>query len=232
MHYKLCEEELIELHGRDILAVLVYSHVAGSNFVDEHYGAVGSITELELDVIQLHALFLQVISNDLGDLLSLSLQGVVLLGGHNADSNQSVLGDQGIALLVVLEGGLNVGGQVSAGLNKSAVAADKAADSLVAADNFETLAEYLGREDFHSGVSQICTYIVGLDACCVDLLEEIDGHSQVNIANALDSEADGILAGIEYAVLAGAVVLELEQVVAVIQLENILGLSGINKIHK
>ena len=99
---KLSEEQLVQSHGIDVLAVLVNTHVAGSNFVDEHDIAVGIVAELELDVVQLHALGSQIVSDDLGDGLGLSLQILILLVGHNADGNQSILGDQGIALGIVL----------------------------------------------------------------------------------------------------------------------------------
>ena len=72
---------------------------------------------------------------------------------------------------------------------------------------------------------------MGLDAGGVDLLEEVDGHAQVHVAHAVDGQANRVLAGIEHAVLAGAVVFELEQVVAVFQSINILGLTGVNEFH-
>ena len=49
---------------------------------------------------------------------------------------------------------------------------------------------------------------MGADAGGVDLLEEVDGHPQVHVAHALDGQTNGVLTGIEHAVLAGAVVLE------------------------
>ncbi len=64
----------------------------------------------------------------------------------------------------------------------------------------------------------------------VDLLEEVDRHAQVHIAYALDGKSHGVLAGIEHAVLSGAVVLELQQVIAVFQGEDVLGLAGIHEI--
>jgi len=72
---------------------------------------------------------------------------------------------------------------------------------------------------------------VGLDAGGVDLLEEVDGHTQVHVAHALDGQAHGVLAGIKDAVLAGAVVFELQQVVAVLQGVNVLGLTGVHEFH-
>ena len=72
---------------------------------------------------------------------------------------------------------------------------------------------------------------MGLDAGLLQLLKEVDGHLQVDPAHALDGEAHGILTGVELAVLAGAVVFELQQVVAVFQGVNILGLSRIYQFH-
>ena len=83
---------------------------------------------------------------------------------------------------------------------------------LAAADNFQTVAKDLGGENFHGGIAQVGTDKVGLDAGGIDLLKEVDAHAQVHIAYTVDGQAHGVLAGIEHAVLTGAVVLELEQI--------------------
>ena len=70
----LSEEQLVQSHGIDVLAVLVNTHVAGSNFVDQHNIAFGVVAEFKLDVVQFQTLFCQIVSNDLGDSLSLSLE--------------------------------------------------------------------------------------------------------------------------------------------------------------
>jgi hypothetical protein len=57
------------------------------------------------------------------------------------------------------------------------------------------------------------------------------GHAQVDVAHTLDGQAHAVLARIEHTVLAGAVVLKLEKVVAIVQYVHILGLSGINEFH-
>ena len=68
---------------------------------------------------------------------------VVVLGlGHHAQGHQGVLGHQGVALLVVLEGGLHVGGQVGALLNILAVPADEGAHRLYALDNGNYLLKF------------------------------------------------------------------------------------------
>ena len=69
------------------------------------------------------------------------------------------------------------------------------------------------------------------DAGGVDLFKKVLGHAQVDIAHALDGQAHAVLAGVKHAVLARAVILELEEVVAVLQCEYVLGLSGIYEIH-
>ena len=109
------------------------------------------------------------------------------------------------------------------------VAAEEGTHGLAAADNFQTLAEDLGRQNFHGGVVQISGNIVGTDTGSVDLLKEIDGHTQVYIAHALDGQADAVFAGIELAILASAVILKQQQAVAVGQLINILGLAGVQQ---
>ena len=225
----LREEQAVQGHGIHVLAVLVDTHIAGGNLVDQHHATLGIVAELKLDVVQLHTLGGQIVGNDLGDLLGHILQILVLLVGHHADGNQSVLGDQGIALLVVLQSGLNVGGQVSAGLDQSAVAADEGTHSLIAADNLQTLAEHLGGQNLHGGILQVGGDVVGQDTGGIDLLKEIDGHTQVDVAHTLDGQTHGVLAGIEDAVLAGAVVLKLQQAVAVLQLVNVLSLAGVNQ---
>ena len=100
----------------------------------------------------------------------------------------------------------------------------------MAADDLQAVSKYLGGKDLHGGVGQVGGDKVGLDAGGVDLLKEVDGHPQVYIAHAVDGQTHGVLAGIENTVLAGAVILELQQVVAVIQSEHIFGLTSVNKL--
>ena len=69
------------------------------------------------------------------------------------------------------------------------------------------------------------------DACSIDLLKVVDGHTQVHIANAFDGQTNGVFAGIEHAVFAGTVVLEQQQAVAVGKSINILGLTGIQQLE-
>ena len=64
----------------------------------------------------------------------------------------------------------------------------------------------------------------------VDLLKEVDGHPQVHIAHAVDGQTHRVLAGIKHTVLAGAVILELQQVVAVVQSKYVFGLASVNKL--
>ena len=97
----LCEEQLVQGHGIHVLAVLVHTHIARGNFVNQHDLAVGVVAELELDVVQVKALLLQIVGHDFGDGLGLGLQGIILLGGHDTQGDQTVLGDQGIAQSVI-----------------------------------------------------------------------------------------------------------------------------------
>ena len=101
----------------------------------------------------------------------------------------------------------------------------------MAADDLQPMAENLGGQHLHGGVFQIGLHIVGLDAGSIDLLKEIDAHPQVHIAHAVDGQADGVLTGIKHAILTGTVVLELQQVVAVLQSIDILGLPSVNQFH-
>lgn len=59
--------------------------------------------------------------------------------------------------------------------------------------------------------------------------KEIDGHAQVHITHAVNGEAYGIFAGIKDAVLAGAVILEFQQIVAVIQRVDVFGFAGVDE---
>ena len=72
---------------------------------------------------------------------------------------------------------------------------------------------------------------MGADAGGIDLLEEVNGHAQVHVAHALDGQTDRVLAGIEHTVLAGAVVLELKQTVAIGQSINVLGFTGVQQLQ-
>ena len=115
-------------------------------------------------VIQLHALGGQVVGHDLGDGLGHGLQILVLLTCHDTDSDQCILSDQGIALLVVLQCGFHIGGELAAGLDESAVTADERTNGTLTADDFQTLAEDLGGQNFHGGVCQVGGDVVGVDA--------------------------------------------------------------------
>ena len=70
---------------------------------------------------------------------------------------------------------------------------------------------------------------MGQDTGGIDLLKEVNGHPQIHIANAVDGQANTVLARIKYAILAGAIVLELQQIVAIVKGIHILGLTGIDK---
>ena len=83
--------------------------------------------------------------------------------------------------------------------------------------------------NFHGGAGQVGIDIVGADAGGVDLFKVVDAHAQVHIAHAFDGQADAVFAGIEDAVLAGAVILEQQQAVAIGQLVNILGFAGVKQ---
>ena len=61
-----------KLNGRNDDAVLVNSHVARSDFVNENYLAV-IVAELKLDIPKVKAEGFEIVSNDLGNLESLSL---------------------------------------------------------------------------------------------------------------------------------------------------------------
>ena len=100
----------------------------------------------------------------------------------------------------------------------------------MAADDLQPVAKHLGRLDLHGGVLQVGGHIVGGDAGSVDFFKEINGHPKVYVAHAIDGQAHRVFAGIEHAVLAGAVVLELQQVVAVVQSKHVLGLTSVNKL--
>ena len=131
----LSEEQLGQGHRINVLAILVHTHVAGSDFVNEHNLALSIVAIFELDIIEHEALLLQVISYDLGNFLGHFLDVLILLFGHHAQNNQSILGNQGIAQLVVLKGGLNICGQISALFNILAIATEEAAHSLMTANN-------------------------------------------------------------------------------------------------
>ena len=65
----------------------------------------------------------------------------------------------------------------------------------------------------------------------INLFEEIDRHTKIYVADAVDGKSDRIFAGIKHAVLAGAVILEFEKVVAVVECEYVLCLTCVNEFH-
>jgi hypothetical protein len=72
---------------------------------------------------------------------------------------------------------------------------------------------------------------VSFDARLLKKLEIIDGSAKICLTDALDLEADGVFAGIEHAVLAGAIVLELKHYVAVIERIDVFGFALIELFH-
>ena len=99
----------------------------------------------------------------------------------------------------------------------------------MAADDLEPLAERDRRNDLHRRVLEIRADEVGPDAGFANFLKIVNGHSEVYVADALNRQSDRVLARVENAVLAGAVVLELEKVVPVVERVNVFGFAGVNK---
>ena len=92
------------------------------------------------------------------------------------------------------------------------------------------MSENLGRQHFHRGLFQVCTDEMRTDARSIDLLEKVDRHAQVYVANTFNRKADRVFTGIKYPILTGAVIFEFEQIVAVLKGIYILGLSGVNEL--
>ena len=80
------QDQLGQLHGLHNGIALVDAHIAGGDLVNEHHLAVLGVAELELDVPEIQADGLEVVSNDLGDCDGLLLHGLEHLGGHNAQN--------------------------------------------------------------------------------------------------------------------------------------------------
>ena len=72
---------------------------------------------------------------------------------------------------------------------------------------------------------------MGRDPGSDDFLKIINAHSEVDASDAFDAESDRVRAGVKNAVCARHIVLELEQVVAVVQRKNIFGLPGVDLFH-
>ena len=66
---------------------------------------------------------------------------------------------------------------------------------------------------------------MSLDAGFLKKLKIVNGSLQVCLTDTFDGKSYGILTGIENAVFAGAVILELQQYVAVVKLKYVFGLS-------
>ena len=65
------KEQAVQSHGIDVLTVLVNTHIAGCDLVNQHNIAISIVAEFKLDVVQLQALCSQIVSNNLGDCLGL-----------------------------------------------------------------------------------------------------------------------------------------------------------------
>ena len=94
----LREEKLGESHGIDVLAVLIYSHIARCDLVDEDDLAVCIVAVFKLDIVKNESALSEIVSDDLGDLASHVSHIVVLLVGHNAENNEAFLGYERVAL--------------------------------------------------------------------------------------------------------------------------------------
>ena len=97
------------------------------------------------------------------------------------------------------------------------------------ADNFKSVTENFCGKNFHGGVFKVGGNIMGFNAGCVYFFEEIDGHSEVNVANTFDGKTNGVFARIKNAVFAGAVIFEFEEIVSVFKCEYVFGFSAVNK---
>ena len=93
------------------------------------------------------------------------------------------------------------------------------------------VAEHLGGQHLHGGVLHIGAYIVRFHAGFFQQLKKVDGRFQVFTANALNGEAHRVLARVEHAVLAGAVILEFQQHVAVFQLKYVFCFAFVYFFH-
>ena len=133
-----------------------------------------------------------------------------MLRRHYPERDKPVLGDERIAFGVVFESHFNVGIQIRAFFDIFAVTAVKTANGFVAADDFQPFAEHLRGEHFHRRVFQVGAHKMSLYARRIDFFKEIDRHPEIDVAHAFDGKPDRIFAGIEHAVLSGAVVFEFE----------------------
>ena len=139
------------------------------------------------------------------------------------------LGDQRVALLIILEGDFGVRGIENDAFLQCEAAAH-AARGEIAQNKLQ-----LGNGQvthLHQTLVDIRTQIVGRDAVALHQLEEILGDRQADAALALDAAAYGVGAGIEYAVFTGRAVLE-EQVDDVGRLveQNGFGFAVVQSFH-
>ena len=98
----------------------------------------------------------------------------------------------------------------------------------MSADNFKAVTEYLCRLNFHGGIVEVYRNEMSFDALFVDLLEEVIGHSEVDVAYSLDGKSDGVLAGVKYSVFSGNVILEFKEIISVFEFKYVLGFAGVN----
>ena len=100
------KEQAVQSHGIDVMTVLVNTHIAGCNLINQHNIAISIVAEFKLDVVQLQALCSQIVSNDLGNRLRLSLQGVILLISHNTQIYQTTFKNDALGDPLVTKDGL------------------------------------------------------------------------------------------------------------------------------
>ena len=93
------------------------------------------------------------------------------------------------------------------------------------------MTEYSCRQNFHCYVIQISGNIMCLNTCFLQNFKEFDGCFQVCFTNAFNLQTNRVFAGVKYAVFACAVILELQQHIAVFQFVNVFCLALINLFH-
>ena len=139
--YLSVKDKLCEFNGFNDLAVLVNSHVTGSDLVDE-YNFIAVVTEFKFDIPKVKTDGFKVVCDDLCDSKCLSFEAFEHFSCHNLERNKTFACYERVALCIVFERAFNVSAfKGCAVFDIFAISAYEAACCNKAADNFKTMAK-------------------------------------------------------------------------------------------
>lgn len=202
----LFEDQLraVDLVGDHAVLVLDAPDVGG-DLVDDVDLAVLVVADLDLEIDQLQIHGAELPLQDLAHLLHEAQTFVVHAGLQHALHQAETLGDQGIALFVVLQGDFFIR-RIEGDAFRQGEPAAHAARGEIAQHELELRHRELLH--LHEAVVDVGAEVVRGNAVLRHDLKEILRNAEPDLALAFHAAADGVVTGVEHAVFTGRGVLE------------------------